>query len=217
MSDPALLVPVLISFCAVLFAWVLRHKDRLLCESGFKLLQIPWPWSSKRRREWYKDKAILITGCDSGLGYRWLNILNLVARRKIYVSQYKDYLLKLGHTLPLVGDGGDRDVSHLHLKRGGRRLGAAQRQRRQQDRRCSQLGCDCTRGGGACKNRGVYNLTEIKRWISFWSTAYQQHWIGSENFGEAWFRETLGSCQLCRTSGELIMHAWVDLCPPCLG
>ena len=39
---------------------------------------------------------------------------------------------------------------------------------------------------------------------------------GSENFGEAWFRETLGSCQLCRTSGELIMHAWVDLCPPCL-
>lgn len=69
MGDPALLVPVLISFCAVLFAWVLRHKDRLLCESGFKLLQIPWPWSSKRRREWYKDKAVLITGCDSGLGY----------------------------------------------------------------------------------------------------------------------------------------------------
>ena len=40
---------------------------------------------------------------------------------------------------------------------------------------------------------------------------------GSENFGETWFRETLGSCQLCGTSGELIMHAWVDLCPACLG
>ena len=30
-------------------------------------------------------------------------------------------------------------------------------------------------------------------------------------------RETLGCCQLCGTSGELIMHAWVDLCLACFG
>ena len=41
--------------------------------------------------------------------------------------------------------------------------------------------------------------------------------LGSENFGETWFRETLGCCQLCSTSGKLIMHAWVDLCPACFG
>ena len=79
MGEATFLLPVLLPISAILVIWVFRHKDwfqvRLLGEKGLKdkLLPTSWTWhlAKSLSREWYQDKAVLITGCDSGLGYRY--------------------------------------------------------------------------------------------------------------------------------------------------
>ena len=74
MGETISLLTVLLSISAILLLWVIRHKDwlqvRLLGENG--VLPKLWSWyrAKSLRREWYQGKAVLITGCDSGLGYR---------------------------------------------------------------------------------------------------------------------------------------------------
>ena len=78
MEETIPILPVLLPIGAILLIWVIRHKDwlqaRLLGENGLKdkLLPKSWPWhlAKSLSREWHQDKAVLITGCDSGLGYR---------------------------------------------------------------------------------------------------------------------------------------------------
>jgi len=73
MGETISLLTVLLSISAILLLWVIRHKDwlqvRLLGENG--VLPKLWSWyrAKSLRREWYQGKAVLITGCDSGLGY----------------------------------------------------------------------------------------------------------------------------------------------------
>ena len=74
MGETISLLTVLLSISAILLLWVIRHKDwlqaRLLGEN--EVLPKLWSWyrAKSLRREWYQGKAVLITGCDSGLGYR---------------------------------------------------------------------------------------------------------------------------------------------------
>ena len=74
MGETIPILPVLLPIRAILLIWVMRHKDwlqvRLLGENG--VLPKLWSWyrGKSLRREWYQGKAVLITGCDSGLGYR---------------------------------------------------------------------------------------------------------------------------------------------------
>ena len=63
MGETISLLIVLLSISAILLLWVIRHNDWLLGENG--LLQ-----KKSFGREWCQGKAVLITGCDSGLGYR---------------------------------------------------------------------------------------------------------------------------------------------------
>ena len=78
MGETIPILPLLLPIGAILLIWVIRHKDwlqaRLLGENGLKdkLLPKSWPWHLEKSlsREWHQDKAVLITGCDSGLGYR---------------------------------------------------------------------------------------------------------------------------------------------------
>ena len=78
MGEVTFLLPVLLPISAILVIWVFRHKDwfqvRLLGEKGLKdkLLLTSWSWhlTPSLSREWFQGKAVLITGCDSGLGYR---------------------------------------------------------------------------------------------------------------------------------------------------
>lgn len=78
MGETIPILPLLLPIGAILLIWVIRHKDwlqaRLLGENGLKDKLSPksWPWhlAKSLSREWHQDKAVLITGCDSGLGYR---------------------------------------------------------------------------------------------------------------------------------------------------
>ena len=78
MGETIPILPLLLPIGAILLIWVIRHKDwlqaSLLGENGLKdkLLLKSWPWhlAKSLSREWHQDKAVLITGCDSGLGYR---------------------------------------------------------------------------------------------------------------------------------------------------
>ena len=80
MGEATSLLPVLLPISAILLIWVIRHKDwfqaRLLGKngSGDKLSPKSWTWHLEESlsREWYHGKAVLITGCDSGLGYRYI-------------------------------------------------------------------------------------------------------------------------------------------------
>merc|ERR1719341_2914353 len=75
MREATSLLPVLLPFSAILLIWVIRHKDwfqaSFLGKNGLLLLPKSWTWhlGESLGREWYQGKAVLITGCDSGLGY----------------------------------------------------------------------------------------------------------------------------------------------------
>ena len=78
MGEATSLLPVLLPISAILLIWVIRHKDwfqaSLLGKHGLgdKILPKSWHLEESLGREWYQGKAVLITGCDSGLGYRYL-------------------------------------------------------------------------------------------------------------------------------------------------
>jgi len=75
MGEATSLLPVLLPISAILLIWVIRHKDwfqaSLLGKHGLgdKILPKSWHLEESLGREWYQGKAVLITGCDSGLGY----------------------------------------------------------------------------------------------------------------------------------------------------
>ena len=79
MGETTSLLPLLIPFSAILLIWLIRHKDwlktRLLGEKVIKDKLLPksstWQLTKILSREWFEGKAVLITGCDSGLGYRY--------------------------------------------------------------------------------------------------------------------------------------------------
>lgn len=70
MGETISLLIVLLSISAILLLWVIRHNDWLLGENGLLQKLWSWCWAKSLGREWYQGKAVLITGCDSGLGYR---------------------------------------------------------------------------------------------------------------------------------------------------
>ena len=76
MGETIPILPVLLPIGAILLVWVIRHKDwfqtSLLGKHGLgdKILPKSWHLEESLGREWYQGKAVLITGCDSGLGYR---------------------------------------------------------------------------------------------------------------------------------------------------
>ena len=72
MEGTTSLLPVLFPLSAIFL--VIRHRDwlqeSLLGKNGLKDKLLKKSWYPGKSRDWYKDKAVLITGCDSGLGYR---------------------------------------------------------------------------------------------------------------------------------------------------
>ena len=79
MGEATSLLPMLLPISAILLIWVIRHKDwlqaKVLGKNGLRDKLLPksstWHLAESLSREWYQGKAVLITGCDSGLGYRY--------------------------------------------------------------------------------------------------------------------------------------------------